>query len=70
MARTRVSPKFQVVIPKEIRERHGLKAGQELQVISKGNAITLIADRPLSAFRGILRGMATTGYREKKDRRL
>ncbi|HWW62827.1 MAG TPA: AbrB/MazE/SpoVT family DNA-binding domain-containing protein [Thermoanaerobaculia bacterium] len=68
MARTRVSPKYQVVIPKEVRERHGLKPGQEMQVISKGNIITLIPDRPLSAFRGILRGMPTTGHREKKDR--
>jgi len=70
MARTRVSPKYQVVIPKEIRDRHGLKPGQEMQVISKGNSITLIPDRPLSAFRGILRGMPTAGHREKKDRRL
>ena len=68
MARTRVSPKYQVVIPKEIRERHGLKPGQEMQVISKGETITLIPDRPLAAFRGILRGMPTKGSREKKDR--
>src|SRR5438552_18570814 len=66
MARTRVSPKYQVVIPKEIRERHGLKPGQEMQVISKGETITLVPDRPLSAFRGILRGMPTTGYREAR----
>jgi len=69
MARTRVSPKYQVVIPKEIRERHGLKPGQEMQVISKGDVITLIPDRPMSAFRGVLRGMPTEGVREKKDRR-
>ncbi len=68
MARTRVSPKYQVVIPKEIRERHGLKPGQEMQVISKGSTITLVPDRPISAFRGILRGMPTAGHREKKDR--
>jgi AbrB family looped-hinge helix DNA binding protein len=68
MARTRVSPKYQVVIPKEIRERHGLKPGQEMQVISKGGVITLIPDRPLSAFRGALKGMPTSGHREKKDR--
>jgi AbrB family looped-hinge helix DNA binding protein len=70
MARTTISSKFQVVIPKEIRERHGLKIGQKMQVISKGSVITLIPDRPLAAFRGILRGMPTSGYREKKDRRL
>ena len=69
MARARVSPKYQIVIPKEIRERHGLKPGQEMQVISKGGTITLVPDRPLSAFRGILSGMPTNGYREKKDRR-
>ncbi len=40
MARTRVSPKYQVVIPKEIRERHKVEPGQELQVISKGDVIT------------------------------
>jgi AbrB family looped-hinge helix DNA binding protein len=69
MPRTRISANYQIVLPKEVRERHGLKPGQEIEVISKGNAIVLIPDRPLSAFRGILRGMPTDGYREKKDRR-
>jgi AbrB family looped-hinge helix DNA binding protein len=68
MARTRVSSKYQVVIPKEVRERHGVKPGLEMQVISKGGSIILVPDRPLSAFRGILRGMPTEGHREKKDR--
>ncbi|HWS73175.1 MAG TPA: AbrB/MazE/SpoVT family DNA-binding domain-containing protein [Thermoanaerobaculia bacterium] len=68
MARTRVTSKYQVVIPKEIRERHGVKPGQEMQVISKGGVITLVPDRPLAAFRGILRGMSAAGVREKKDR--
>jgi AbrB family looped-hinge helix DNA binding protein len=68
MAKTRVSSRFQVVIPKEIRERHGLKPGQELQVISRGSSIVLVPDRPLSAYRGILKGMPTPGSREKKDR--
>ena len=70
MATAKLSSKYQVVIPKEIRERHRLKPGQEMQVISRGNVISLIPDRPLSAFRGILRGMPTSGFREKKDRRL
>jgi hypothetical protein len=47
-----------------------LKPNQEMQVISKGDVITLVPDRPLSAFRGVLRGMPTEGHREKKDRRL
>jgi AbrB family looped-hinge helix DNA binding protein len=68
MPKTRVSPKYQVVIPKEIREGLSLRPGQDMQVIRKGNVIMLIPDRPISAFRGILRGIATTGFREKKDR--
>lgn len=68
MARTRVSSKYQVVIPKEVRDRHGLKPGLEMQVISKGTSIILVPDRPLSAFRGLLRGMPAAGHREKKDR--
>lgn len=68
MVKTRVSPKYQVVIPKEIRDGLALRPGQEMQVIRKGNIIMLVPDRPISAFRGILRGMSTTGVREKKDR--
>jgi AbrB family looped-hinge helix DNA binding protein len=68
MPKTRVSPKYQVVIPKEIREGLSLRPGQDMQVIRKGNVIMLVPDRPISAFRGILRGLPTTGYREKKDR--
>ncbi len=68
MAKTRVSPKYQIVIPKEIREGLGLRPGQDMQVIRKGNVIMLVPDRPMSAFRGILRGLPTTGFREKKDR--
>jgi len=68
MARTKVSSKYQVVIPKEIRSRVNIKPGQEFQVITKGGVITLVPDRPISEMRGFLRGIRTTGFREKKDR--
>lgn len=68
MARTKVSPKFQVVIPKEARESAGLKVGQELQVITKGGVITLVPVRPLADLRGFAKGIRTDGLREKKDR--
>src|SRR4029079_13012161 len=64
MARTRVSPKFQVVIPKEVRESMDLQVGQELQVISKGGVITLVPERPLSSLRGFARGIRTDKLRE------
>ena len=68
MARATISPKYQVVIPKEIREEVPLVAGQVLQVIAKNGVITLIPDRPLSALRGFARGIRTEGFRDKRDR--
>ena len=68
MARTRVSPKYQVVIPKEVRESMGLKVGQELQVVAKGGMITLVPERPLEVLRGFAKGIRTDNLREKKDR--
>jgi AbrB family looped-hinge helix DNA binding protein len=68
MARTRVSPKFQVVIPKEVRESMDLRVGQELQVVSKGGVITLVPERSLSSLRGFAKGIRTDKLREKKDR--
>lgn len=68
MARTKVSPKFQVVIPKEVRESMDLRVGQELQVVAKGGTITLVPDRPLASLRGFARGIRTDKLREKKDR--
>ncbi len=68
MARTKVSPKFQVVIPKEVRDGMDLRVGQELQVVSKGGVITLVPERPLSSLRGFAKGIRTDNLREKKDR--
>ena len=68
MARTTVSPNFQVSIPKEVRERMNLRVGQELQIVSKGNVISLVPERPLSSLRGFAKGIRTDDLREKKDR--
>ena len=68
MGRTKVSSKYQVVIPKDVRESAGIRVGQEFQVIAKGGMVTLVPDRPISSMRGFIRGIRTTGFREKKDR--
>jgi AbrB family looped-hinge helix DNA binding protein len=54
-----VSPKFQVVIPKEIRERFGLLPGQRVQLIVYGDRIELIPVRPMKRMRGFLKGIDT-----------
>jgi AbrB family looped-hinge helix DNA binding protein len=68
MARTVVSTKFQVVIPKDIREETGLRKGQTFQVISKGGVISLVPERPLSDLKGFAPKARPSEFREKRDR--
>ncbi|MBU0700178.1 AbrB/MazE/SpoVT family DNA-binding domain-containing protein [bacterium] len=63
-----VSPKYQVVIPKEVRKQISLKHGQRLQVITKEGIISLIPDRDIKYFRGFLKGMDNKGIREEEER--
>jgi AbrB family looped-hinge helix DNA binding protein len=66
MAMTTISPKFQIVIPKEVREKLHLVPSQRLQIVEKGGVITLVPEVPL--LKGTLKGMSKTDLREKKDR--
>ncbi|MGM0654562.1 MAG: AbrB/MazE/SpoVT family DNA-binding domain-containing protein [Thermodesulfobacteriota bacterium] len=59
-----VSPKYQVVIPKAIRETLKLKPGQKMRVIEYENRIELIPDREISELRGFLKGIDTEFSRE------
>lgn len=68
MAMTTISPKFQIVIPKEVREKLHLSPQQRLQVVEKGGVITLVPEMPLKSLKGALKGMSKTDIREKKDR--
>lgn len=68
MATTTISPKFQIVIPKEVREKLHLSPQQRLQVVEKGGVITLVPEVPLKSLKGVLKGMSKTNIREKKDR--
>ena len=60
-----ISPKFQVVIPKKIREIMRLDSGMKFEVISYEDRIELIPIRPIKTLKGFLRGMDTTIIREK-----
>jgi AbrB family looped-hinge helix DNA binding protein len=54
-----VSPKFQVVIPREIREALGLRPGHQLQALRYQNRLELIPVRSMKSRRGFLKGMDT-----------
>ena len=59
-----ISPKFQVVIPKSIRERLKLRPGQKVQAILYDDRIELVPVRPAKAMKGFLKGIDTTVARE------
>jgi AbrB family looped-hinge helix DNA binding protein len=59
-----VSPKFQVVIPKEMRESLKLAPGQKVQALLYENRIELIPVRPIKKMRGFLKGIDTSLDRE------
>ena len=64
MSAVTISPKFQVVIPKEIRQGLHLKAGQKVEVVRYDNRIELIPVYPMRQMRGFLKGIDTTVPRD------
>ncbi len=60
-----VSPKYQVVIPREIREALGLEPGQKVQAFQYQNRVELIPVRSVREMRGFLQGIDTTVARER-----
>jgi len=60
-----VSPKFQVVIPKEVRDSMGIVSGQKIQMLTYRNRIELIPIKPMSKMKGFLKGIDTEVKRDK-----
>ncbi|MBI4442471.1 MAG: AbrB/MazE/SpoVT family DNA-binding domain-containing protein [Acidobacteria bacterium] len=59
-----ISPKFQVVIPRALRESLRIRPGQKVQMILYQNRIELIPLKPVKKARGFLKGIATSIERE------
>jgi len=64
MGTVKISPKYQVVIPKEIREKLGLTPGQKIQTIVYENRIELIPVKPIKKMKGFLKGINTNIERD------
>jgi len=60
-----ISPKYQIVIPRMVREALGIKPGQKVQVLQYQNRIEFIPLKKMKEMRGFLKGMNTTVDREK-----
>jgi AbrB family looped-hinge helix DNA binding protein len=60
-----ISPKYQVVIPREVRQSMEIKPGSKVQVLLYENRIELIPMKNLRRMRGFLKGIDTTVERER-----
>jgi len=60
-----ISSKFQVVIPKDIRESIGLKPGEKLEVITYGSRIELVPVQSIKSLKGKFKGIDTAIGREE-----
>jgi len=65
MTAVTVSPKFQIVIPKEIRDSMGIVSGQKIQMLTYQNRIELIPLRPIREMKGFLKGIDTAVARDE-----
>ena len=68
MEAVKLSPKFQVVIPKAIREELNIVPGQKVHVLAFPGRIEFIPVRPAHELRGFLPGLDTTVERDEEDR--
>lgn len=60
-----VSPKYQVVIPRTVRQSMGIRPGQKVQVFGYEDRIVLVPVRKMREMRGFIKGIDTTVRREK-----
>ena len=62
-----ISPKYQVVIPKTVREALKLHPGQKMQIVEYAGRIELIPERDIKELRGFVKGI-NTAFKREKDR--
>jgi AbrB family looped-hinge helix DNA binding protein len=65
MNKVTLSDNYQIVIPKEIREAIGLKAGVSFEIITYANRIELVPIKPINHLKGMLKGIDTTIIRDE-----
>ena len=68
MAEATLSSKYQLVIPRAVREETGVKKGEKIILIVKNGIINLVPSHLLTKMKGFLKGMDINNIREDKDR--
>ena len=68
MHTTTLTSKFQLSIPKAIRDKLKLEAGQQFIFVTKGETITMVPKRGIGEIKGLLKGANPGNYRDRQDR--
>jgi AbrB family looped-hinge helix DNA binding protein len=63
-----VSPKYQIVIPANVRQSMNIRPGDKIQVLQFDGRIELVPMRPVKKLRGFLKGIAPEIIRDEDDR--
>lgn len=63
-----ISSKYQIVIPRAIREKWNIKPGQKVELIVHDGILEIIPARDIKETRGFLKGMSSDVNREDEDR--
>lgn len=68
MTTATLSSKYQLSLPKALREAMNLQPGQQFELIQTGDIIQMVPKTSIRELRGKARGAKTEGYRDRKDR--
>jgi AbrB family looped-hinge helix DNA binding protein len=63
-----VSSKFQISIPKQVRDQLGLRPGQKIAFIAKPEGVLIVPVPERADMAGMARGANPEGYRDRNDR--
>ncbi|HEY1886176.1 MAG TPA: AbrB/MazE/SpoVT family DNA-binding domain-containing protein [Roseiarcus sp.] len=67
-ATSKLSSKYQVLIPKTVRERLAWRPGQKIAFIDQGDSVVMVPVPDREALAGMARGANTDNYRDRNDR--
>jgi len=68
MQTVKVSKRYQVVIPEDVRREAGIKPGDRMVAIAKGGVLQYVPVRPISETKGMIKGLSTRNLRDERDR--
>lgn len=67
MNQVKVSSKFQIVIPREVREAVNIRKGQTVSVVPMGDVIEIVPDRDISEMEGMFPGISLDNIRDESE---